>query len=85
MVSEDCLEVCFVGPVVRGNYVWYIVIVVVFLGFGQAGAKWCEGGFKVINWGGNANDKRVTPFIGKGGGGGGGFSLCHTTVLGTLL
>ena len=34
--SEDCLEVCFVGLVVGGNYVWYLVIVVIFMGFGGA-------------------------------------------------
>ena len=34
--SEDCLEVCFVGLVVGGNYVWCLVIVVIFMGFGGA-------------------------------------------------
>ena len=34
--SEDCLEVCFVGLVVRRNYVWYIVIFFIFMGFGGA-------------------------------------------------
>ena len=36
-VSEDCFEVCFVGLVVGGNYVWCLVIVVIFMGF--EGAK----------------------------------------------
>ena len=34
--SEDCLEVCFVGLVVGGNYIWCLVIVVMFMGFGGA-------------------------------------------------
>ena len=35
-VSEDYLEVCFVGLVVGGNYVWCLVIFVIFMGFGGA-------------------------------------------------
>ena len=31
--SEDFLEVCFVGLVVGGNYVWCLVVVVIFMGF----------------------------------------------------
>ena len=38
---EDCLEVCFVGLVVERICVWCLVIVVIFMGFGQAGAKRC--------------------------------------------
>ena len=38
--SEDYLglEICFVGLVVRGNYVWFmgLFIVVIFMGFGGA-------------------------------------------------
>ena len=34
--NEDCLEVCFVGLVVGRNYVWCLVIVVIFMGFGGA-------------------------------------------------
>ena len=26
VASEDCLEVCFVGLVLGGNYVWYLLI-----------------------------------------------------------
>ena len=45
--SEDWLEVCFVGLVVGGNYVWWLVIVVIFIGF--EGAKGSGGeSFKVI-------------------------------------
>ena len=36
--SEDCLEVCFTGLVVGGNYVWCLVVVVIFMGY--EGAKW---------------------------------------------
>ena len=39
MACEDCLEVCFVGLVLGRNYVWCLDIVVIFLRFGQAGAK----------------------------------------------
>ena len=31
---EDCLEVCFVGLVVIGNYVCYLAIFVIFIRFG---------------------------------------------------
>ena len=34
--NEDCLEVCFVELVVGGKYVWCLVIVVIFMGFGGA-------------------------------------------------
>ena len=36
VASEDRLEVCFVGLVVRGSYVWCLVIFVIFMGFGGA-------------------------------------------------
>ena len=41
LACEDCLEVCFVGLVVERICVWCLVIVVIFIGFGQAGAKSC--------------------------------------------
>ena len=34
--SEHCLEVCFMGLVVGGKYVWRFVIVVIFMEFGGA-------------------------------------------------
>ena len=34
--SEDCLEVRFVGIMVKGNYAWCFVIFVIFMGFGGA-------------------------------------------------
>ena len=51
VACEDCLEVCFVGLVVERICVWCLAIVAIFMGFGQAGAKRCEGCLKVINWG----------------------------------
>ena len=47
---EDCLEVCFVGLLVRRICVWCVVIVVIFKGFRQAGAKRSGGCLKVIYW-----------------------------------
>ena len=32
--SEECLEVCLVGLLVRGDYVWCLVIFDIFLEFG---------------------------------------------------
>ena len=52
------------GLMVGGNYVWCLVIVAIFMRFGQAGAKRCGGRFNVINWGDNAYHKRETYFIG---------------------
>ena len=46
------------GLVVRGNSVWYLVIFVIFMGLGQAGAKWCWGCLKFINWSGNVSHKK---------------------------
>ena len=51
VACEDCLEVCFVGLVVERICVWCLVIVAIFMGFGQARAKRCGGCLKVINWG----------------------------------
>ena len=36
---EDCLEVCFVGLLVGENYVWCLVLVVIFIGF-EGGRSW---------------------------------------------
>ena len=62
--SEDYLEVCFVGLVVGGNYIWCLVIVVIFVG--SAGAKRWGGLFKVIIWGGNASLKDGQFLWGRG-------------------
>ena len=45
------------GIVVGRNYVWCLVIVVIFIGFRQAEAKRFGGCLEVINWGGNAGHK----------------------------
>ena len=70
MACEDCLELCFVGLVVETICVWYLVIVAVFMGFGQAGAKRC-GGCLIHQLssigGGDASRKREALFIGKTG------------------
>ena len=52
--SEDYLEVCFVGLVVRGNYVWCLVIFVIFTGIGGAEVG---NALKSSFWGGNASHK----------------------------
>ena len=53
---KDCLEVCFVGLVVGGNYVCCFAIVVIYVRF--EGAKESGGeSFKVVIWGGNASHK----------------------------
>ena len=65
---EECLVVCLVGSAVRRNYARCLVIVVIFMRFEQAGAKWCGGCLKSsVGWGGNASHKRGTLFIGKAG------------------
>ena len=46
------------GLVVGGNYTRYLVLVVIFMGFGR---------FKVINLGGNASQKIGIIFIEMGG------------------
>ena len=54
--SEDCLEVCFVGPVVRGNCVWCLIIFVIFMRFGET---YVGDALKSSLGGGNA---RIPPF-----------------------
>ena len=75
MAYEDCLEVYFVGLVVGRNYVWFLVIVAIFMGFGKAGAKRCGGCLKVINWEW-LKSKKEGSFHREGR-----FSLCNTAVL----
>ena len=55
------------GLVVEGNSVWYLVIVVIFMGLGQAGAKRCRGCLKFINWGGNVSHKKESDSFYKEG------------------
>ena len=73
---SDCLEVWFVGLVVGRNCVSCLVIVVIFMGFGQAGAKRCGGCLKVINWGWRCKSQKRGCFHREGR-----FSLCNTAVL----
>ena len=76
MACEDCLEICFVGLAVGRNYVWSLVIAVIFMRFGQAGAKRCGGCLKVINWGRQCKSQKGDSFYREGR-----FSLCNTAVL----
>ena len=70
--GEDCLEVCLVVLVVAGgSYVWCLVIVVIFIGFG--GAKKWEDASKA-SFGVQCKPQGGV-FLGKRG-----FSLCNTTV-----
>ena len=73
--SEECLEVCFVGLVVEGNYVWCLLIVVIFTWFGKE--KWWGNTLKSSFGADNASHKEG---MGRGGGAAGG-SLCNTAVL----
>ena len=57
---EDCREVCFVGLVVGRNYVWYLVIVVMFMEFGLAGATRWGGCLNSLIGCGDASHKRRT-------------------------
>ena len=70
------LEVCFVGLVVGRNYVWCIVIFVIFMEFGQAWAKRCEGCLKVINWGCRSKSQKGGFFHREGR-----FSVCYAAAL----
>ena len=70
MACEDCLVVCFVELVVGRISIRCLIIAVIFMGFGQAGAKRWEECLKVINWGWRCKSKRE-----------GRFSLCNTAVL----
>ena len=67
VACEYCLEVCFVGLVVERICVWCLAIVVIFIGFGQSGAKRCGGYLKVINWEWPCKSQKRALFIGKKG------------------
>ena len=75
VTCEDCLEVCFVGLAVGRNYVWCLVICVIFMRFGQAGAKRCGGCLKVIDWGWRKPQKADSSHTEDR------FSLCNTAIL----
>ena len=74
--GEDCIKVCFVGLVVERIYVLCPVIVVIFMGFGQAGAKRCGGCLQVISWGWRWKSQKGGSFHKEGR-----FSLFNTAVL----
>ena len=62
-VSEDWHEVCFVELVVGGNYIWWLVIVVIFMRFGGA-KRW--GDTLETSIGGQCTPKWGIIFMGKG-------------------
>ena len=64
---RTAFEVLFVGLVVERICVWCLVIFFIFMGFGQAGAKRCEGCLKVISWGWLCKPQKGAPLIGKAG------------------
>ena len=68
MTCEDCLEVCFVGLVLESICVWCLVIVAIYMGFGQAGAK--------INQGWRCKSQKGGSFHREDR-----LSLCNTAVL----
>ena len=77
VTCEDCLEVCFVGLVVEWICVWRLVILAIFVRFGQARAKKYGGMLKSHQLG-------VAMQVIKGGlfsKREGRFSLCNTAVL----
>ena len=63
MACEDCLEVCFVGLMVERICVWCLVIAVIFMGFGKAGAG--VGMLKSSIGGGYASQKRGLFSLGR--------------------
>ena len=63
---RTAFEVCFVGLVVERICVWCLVIVFIFMGFGQAGAKRCGGCLKVINWGWRCKSQKGSSFHREG-------------------
>ena len=74
MACEDCLEVCFVGLMVERICVWCLVIAVIFMGFGKAGA-----GVGMLK----SHQLGVAMQVTKEGSSHweGSFSLCNTAVL----
>ena len=53
---KDCFDVCFVGLVVGENFVWCLVVIVIFMGF-EGAKRSGEENFKVMIWRGNASHK----------------------------
>ena len=69
--SVDCLDGWFVGLVVGGNYIWCVVIVVIFMGFAKSWGNDLKSLFEVA-----MHATRRDDFYGKGG-----FSSCNSVVL----
>ena len=63
------------GLVLERDYVWCLVVVVIFMRFGQVGAKRCGVCLKVINCGWRESQKGDS-FHREGR-----FSLCNTALL----
>ena len=64
---RTALKFCFIGLVVGRNYVWCLVIVVIiFMGFGQAGAK-RQRCLSVIIWRWRCKSQKGDLFIEKAG------------------
>ena len=80
MACDDCLEVCFLVLVVERICVWYLVMVAIFMGFGQAGPKRCWGCLKVTNLGWRCNSQKGSCFNREGR-----LSLCNMLNCETLL
>ena len=80
VACDDCLEVCFLVLVVERICVWYLVMVAIFMGFGQAGPKRCWGCLKVTNLGWRCNSQKGSSFNREGR-----LSLCNMLNCETLL
>ena len=71
--SEDWFEVCFVGLGVRGNYTWFLVMFLIFMGFGGAEVR-----DVLKSFGGWQCKPQGAILMGKGGGV---LTVCNTAVL----
>ena len=68
------------GQVVERICAWHLVIVAIFMGFGQAGVKRCGGCLKVTNWRWRCKSQKGCFFHREGR-----FSLCNMLYCETLL
>ena len=71
---------CGTSAVLERICVWWLVIIVIFMGFGQAGANRCRGCLKVISWEWWFKSQKGGPFHREDR-----FSLCNTAVLWNFL
>ena len=58
---------CGTSAVLERICVWWLVIIVIFMGFGQAGANRCRGCLKVISWEWWFKSQKGALFIGRTG------------------